>query len=94
MIVFGVVGYIAKKLQFDVSPMVMAFILGSILESSFAQTVNLAGGNLLHYLFVERPIAAVILMLIPVMAVISLVKAIRTKRGAGANTSRMKGGEL
>jgi putative tricarboxylic transport membrane protein len=94
MILFGVIGYIARKLQFDISPMVMAFILGSILESSFAQTVNLADGRLFHYLFFERPIAAGILMLIPVMAAISLVKAIRRKQMAGANTSRMKGGGL
>lgn len=82
MILFGVVSYVAKKLQFDVSPMVMAFILGPILESSFAQTFNLAGGNLLHYLFIDRPIASAIFLLIPVLAVFSLVKAIRRKRVA------------
>jgi putative tricarboxylic transport membrane protein len=84
MILFGIIGYIAKKLQFDISPMVMAFILGPILESSFAQTVNLAGGNLLHYLFIDRHIASGIFLLIPVLSVFSLVKAIRRKRAAKA----------
>ena len=84
MIIFGIIGYIAKKLHFDITPMVMAFILGPILESSFAQTVNLAGGNLLHYLTIDRPIASAIFLLIPALTVFSLVKNINRKRAAQA----------
>lgn len=94
LVFFGVLGYIAKKLQFDVSPMVMAFILGPILEYSFGQTVSLAGGNMLHYIFMERPGAALIFMLIPAMIVIFSLKAIKKRRKLKKNISLMKGGEV
>ena len=83
LVFFGALGYTARKLQFDVSPMVMAFILGPILEYSFGQTVNLAGGNLLYYMFFDRPFAAGILMLIPIVCILFAVRAIRRRRRAG-----------
>jgi putative tricarboxylic transport membrane protein len=94
LVFFGALGYAARKLQFDVSPMVMAFILGPILEYSFGQTVNLAGGNLLHYMFIDRPFAAAIFMLIPVFSVLFSVKAVRRRRKARTQNSPMKGGEV
>jgi putative tricarboxylic transport membrane protein len=83
LVFFGALGYVARKLHFDVSPMVMAFILGPILEYSFGQTISLAGGNLLHYVFVDRPFAAAIFVLIPVMSVLLAVKAVRRRRKVG-----------
>jgi len=65
LVVFAVFGYIAKKLKFDVTPMVMGFILGPILEYSFGQTVTMAQGNLLGYIAIERPITVAILLLTP-----------------------------
>ncbi len=94
LVFFGALGYAARKLQFDVSPMVMAFILGPILEYSFGQTVNLSGGNLLHYMFIDRPFAAAIFMLIPVFSVLFSVKAVRRRRKARTQNSLMKGGEV
>lgn len=65
LIFFGVFGYAAKKLRFDVTPMVMGFILGPILEYSFGQTMSLSQGNLLGYLFLDRPITSGILIATP-----------------------------
>lgn len=64
---FGVLGYICRKLHFDVTPLVMGFILGPILEYSFGQTLTMAQGNLLGYLFGERPIAAAFLVATPLI---------------------------
>ncbi len=68
LVAFGVFGYVARKLSFSVTPMVMAFILGPVLERSFSQTLSLGAGDLLGYVFVGRPIAAVILVLTPLVA--------------------------
>ncbi|RJQ59636.1 MAG: C4-dicarboxylate ABC transporter permease [Desulfobacteraceae bacterium] len=65
---FGGFGYVCRKLHFDISPMVMAFILGPILEYSFGQTLSLAKGNLFHYLFIVRPIAGLIFLAIPIIS--------------------------
>jgi putative tricarboxylic transport membrane protein len=80
LVFFGLVGYIARKFRFDVSPMVMAFILGPILEVSFGQTMNMAEGGLLHYIFSDRPIAGAIYLIIPVFLVFYSVKAILRRR--------------
>jgi putative tricarboxylic transport membrane protein len=65
LVFFGLFGYVAKKLCFDVTPMVMGFILGPILEYSFGQTITLAQGHLFGYVFVDRPITVAILVLTP-----------------------------
>ncbi len=67
MVVFAVFGYIAKKLKFDVTPMVMGFILGPILEYSFGQTVTMAQGDMIGYIAIERPITVTILLITPVV---------------------------
>ena len=65
LVFFGIFGYTAKKLNFDVTPMVMGYILGPVLEYSFGQTINLGRGDTLHYIFVVRPITAIILAITP-----------------------------
>jgi len=65
--VFGVFGYIAKKLHFDVTPLVMGFILGPILEYSFGQTVTMSQGNIFGYILTERPITVAIVVATPVL---------------------------
>jgi putative tricarboxylic transport membrane protein len=65
LVFFGLFGYVAKKLSFDVTPMVMGFILGPILEYSFGQTLTLAQGSLLNYVFIDRPITVAILFITP-----------------------------
>lgn len=67
MIAFGVFGYGARKLHFDVTPLVMGFILLAPLEYALSQTVELSQGNLLGYLIGDRPIAVVVLVLTPVL---------------------------
>ncbi|MEE3050116.1 MAG: tripartite tricarboxylate transporter permease [Pseudomonadota bacterium] len=80
LVFFGAFGYIAKKLHFDVTPMAMGFILGPILEYSFGQTVVLAQGNMLHYIFVERPITAVIVLGTPVLTYLMWRRSARLRR--------------
>lgn len=80
LVFFGIFGYIAKKLNFDVTPMIMGYILGPVLEYSFGQTVNLARGDLLHYIFVARPITAVVLGITPVVTVLLWWRSVRLRR--------------
>jgi putative tricarboxylic transport membrane protein len=79
LVFFGIFGYVCKKLHFDVSAMVMAFILGPILEYSFGQMLLLAEGNLFHYLVYERPAAGLIFLITPVVSVFFWRKAMRKR---------------
>src|SRR5215210_3309035 len=46
MLVFGVVGYLFKKLDYPLAPMVLALVLGDMAESSFRQAMLLSNGSL------------------------------------------------
>ncbi len=67
LIFFGLLGYGARKMSFDVTPLVMAFILTPVLEYSLGQSILLSQGQLLHYVVVERPFALAIILATPVL---------------------------
>ena len=67
LVCFGAFGYIARKVKMDVTPMVMGFILGPILEYSFGQTMSMSKGDLAGFILFDRPISAAILVLAPML---------------------------
>ena len=46
MLVFGVLGYLFKKLDYPLAPLVLALVLGDMAESSFRQAMLLSDGSL------------------------------------------------
>jgi putative tricarboxylic transport membrane protein len=46
MLVFGLVGYLFKKLKYPLAPLVLALVLGDMAESSFRQSMLLSQGSL------------------------------------------------
>jgi putative tricarboxylic transport membrane protein len=58
MIIFGVVGYVFKKLDYPLAPLVLALVLGDLAENALRQSLIMSQGSLL--IFFRRPIAAVI----------------------------------
>ncbi|OZB48180.1 MAG: tricarboxylate transporter, partial [Polynucleobacter sp. 39-45-136] len=46
MLIFGVVGYVFKKLDYPMAPMVLALVLGDRAEDSFRQSMLMSGGGL------------------------------------------------
>ena len=57
MLCFGVVGYFFKKLAYEPAPLILALVLGPMMELSFRQSLAMGDGNLLF--FFSRPISAV-----------------------------------
>ena len=57
MMAFGVVGYLMKKFEYEPAPLVLALVIGPIMERAFRQTLIISGGELA--IFVTRPISAV-----------------------------------
>jgi len=71
VIVFGVVGYLMKKFGFEPGPLVLAFVLGSVMETAVRQSLLIFGGNPAG--FFTRPISGTILAaLIVVLALPAL----------------------
>ena len=46
MLMFGVIGYIFKKLSYPLAPLVLALVLGDMAESAFRQSMILSGGSI------------------------------------------------
>lgn len=64
---FGLLGYIARKIHLDIIPFIMAFILAPALENSYGQTLSLAQGNIFSYVLFERPITVALILVTPVL---------------------------
>lgn len=67
MLVFGIIGYCLRKLDFDLAPFIIAFILCPVLEKTLGQTVVMARGEIVPFLLFERPIAGVFVVLALIM---------------------------
>jgi putative tricarboxylic transport membrane protein len=71
MLIFGIVGYLMKKFQFDGAPLILAVVLGPMLEEAFRQSLMLSKGN--FTIFVSRPlslgflITAMLLLVVPIV---------------------------
>jgi putative tricarboxylic transport membrane protein len=59
MVLFGVVGYVFKKLDYPLAPLVLALVLGDLAENALRQSLIMSQGSLA--IFFTRPIAAVIM---------------------------------
>ncbi len=56
MLIFGVVGYVFKKLDYPLAPLVLALVLGDMSENALRQSLIMSQGSLT--IFATRPIAA------------------------------------
>src|SRR6266446_7653497 len=61
MLIFGGVGYVCKKLDYPIAPMVLALVLGDMAESALRQSLIMSQGSPL--IFFTRPISAVLVVL-------------------------------
>jgi len=46
MVVFGILGYLFKKLNYPLAPLVLAIVLGDNAESSFRQSMLMSQGDM------------------------------------------------
>jgi putative tricarboxylic transport membrane protein len=75
MLVFGVIGYAFKKLDYPLAPLVLALVLGDLAENALRQSLIMSQGSLL--IFVARPISAVITLAALFFFVLPLITAFR-----------------
>ncbi len=85
MFIFGVVGYLMRKLDYPMAPAVLAIVLGPLAEPAMRQSLIISNGS--PMVFFERPIAgsimamAILFLLLPVF---KLVKGALSKRASGS----------
>jgi putative tricarboxylic transport membrane protein len=71
MLIFGLLGFLAKKFRYEGAPLILALVLGQRLETSFRRSLIMSRGD--FSIFITRPIAlgflivAVLLLVVPII---------------------------
>ena len=83
MLIFGLVGYLMRKLNYPVAPAVLAIVLGPLAERSMRQSLIGSQGDAL--VFFERPISLTCLLLaLALMSYPMIARLIAKRRRAAA----------
>ena len=78
MVVFGFLGYLFKKFDYEAAPLVLAMVLGPVMETSLRRSLLLSAGN--PMIFLTRPISGVLLMISLFLLIYPCIPWLRTKR--------------
>jgi len=78
MILFGVVGYLMRKFDFEPAPMALAYVLSPLLETSLRQSLNISGGS--FSIFFSRPISLVCMVFVIGLLVFQITSYAKKKR--------------
>ncbi|MHB1131427.1 MAG: tripartite tricarboxylate transporter permease [Chloroflexota bacterium] len=65
VVAFGVIGYLMRELDFPTAPVVLALVLGPLMEQNFRQSLIISHGSFAEY--VTRPISATLLVLTAIL---------------------------
>jgi len=77
MFLFGVVGYLMRKLDYPMAPAVLAIVLGPLAEASMRQSLIINHGN--PMIFFERPISGPIMAVAIILFLLPLLQMLRRK---------------
>jgi putative tricarboxylic transport membrane protein len=69
---FGVLGYIFRKLDLPMAPMILTVIVGPMMERALRQTLDMSRGD--FSIFFTRPISIVLIILAVALFVSSLTR--------------------
>jgi putative tricarboxylic transport membrane protein len=76
--VFGLVGYWMSKHDFEAAPLVLAFVLGPLIEENLRRAMLIARGD--ASVFVTRPISAGLLLVAVILLALAVLPMIRKRR--------------
>ena len=82
-LIFGVVGYLMDKTKLPQSPLVLAMVLGPMMETGFEQSLVLSRGS--YSIFVTSPISGCMLFVALCFCLIPVFKVIYARMKAGSN---------
>jgi putative tricarboxylic transport membrane protein len=80
MLGFGIAGYLLRKLEYDLAPFVIAFVLAPLLEQSLRQSLVMSPDGAM--ILVQRPVTAALLAASAVLVGLMLRRKPRTQGGS------------
>jgi putative tricarboxylic transport membrane protein len=77
MWVFGIVGYLMKKFDYEGAPLILAMVIGPMMEEALRQSLILSAGS--FEIFVSRPISAGFILSAALLLTVPLIARRRTR---------------
>ncbi|MDI6753729.1 MAG: tripartite tricarboxylate transporter permease [Thermodesulfobacteriota bacterium] len=78
MALFGVIGYLLRKIRFEAAPMLLAMVLGPMLEDALRQSLIMSGGS--FTIFLVRPFSLTFIGLAAILMAFPIIKWILGKK--------------
>jgi TctA family transporter len=78
MALFGVLGYVLIKLDFEPAPLLLGFVLGPMLEENLRRAMIISRGD--ATVFFTHPLSLALLLISAALLVVVLLPNIRAKR--------------
>jgi len=88
MLFFGVLGYLMKKFKYDGAPLVLAMVLGPLMDNSLRQSLLMSGGS--GTIFFTSPICLAILGAVAVILLMPLLPRLTRIRKAVGEAEEVK----
>jgi putative tricarboxylic transport membrane protein len=80
LLFFGVLGYVFRKLKYDVPPLILSLIVGRTMELSFRQSLMRSGGS--FSIFWESPLALPLIFISIILLLLNIYRALRPKKAS------------
>lgn len=80
MTAFGVLGYLFKKIDVPLAPLILTLILGPLMEQSLRQSLEISRGD--FSIFFSRPISLTLIVIAGIFTVVSTLRIAAGVRGA------------
>jgi putative tricarboxylic transport membrane protein len=80
LVIFGLLGYFMKKYGYDGGPLILAFILGPMLETALRQSLIMSHGS--FSIFLYKPISMIALSITVLFLLLPLIAMPKKRRGA------------
>jgi putative tricarboxylic transport membrane protein len=87
MIFCGLLGYVAKKLDFPLAPAILTLILGPMMERSLRESLSMSQGD--YSIFFTRPISLVLLIITAVIFLTSAWQALPASVREGSKEAQV-----
>lgn len=78
MIGFGVFGYLARKFQFEMAPLVLALVIGPMMENNLRLSLIISRGN--PMVFLQRPLSTVFILVTVALLISPMIPWIGGRR--------------
>lgn len=78
MLFFGGVGYLMKKFDYEAAPLVLAMVLGPMMENALRQSLIMANGS--AAIFFTRPISLGVVLLVLALLILPMLPWVKKKR--------------